>query len=129
MNCSQRTKPSIPKYCEQLDHLSETVQQKRPELANRRSVTFHQHSATHIFAHPRKTIRVFLGCFAASSCYIVLILLHRIIISSIFFKILLVEKISQIRRLSKFTLNSFLWKNLTCSERRGSLICPIVELK
>jgi len=39
------------------------------------------------------------------------------------------EKISQIRMPSKFTLSGFSRKNLRCSGRRGSLICPIDKLR
>jgi len=56
---------------------------------------------------------------------IILTLLHRIIIFSVLFKILL-EKIFQIRMSSKFTLSGFSLKNLRRSEKRRSLIYPIV---
>jgi len=102
-------------------------QQKERDLSSR------QCPATHIFAHSTKTTRVFLGCFAPPSlslslCIFLILLSHRII-SSALFKIFLMEKISQIRMPSKFTLNGFSRKNLRHSGRKGSLICSIVGLR
>jgi len=105
------------KYCKQLNRLREVIQQKHllanSELANRRDVTF-----------AKKLLESEMFC----RIRIVLILLHRIIIFSALFKILL-KKISQIRMPSIFTISSFSRKNLRRSERRGSLICPIIGLR
>jgi len=95
-------------------------QQEEHDLLSRRPgrATFYH---THLCA-PAKNYSSFLGMFCRT-LHIVLTLLHRIIISSTFFKILLMKKVSQIRMPSKFTLSGFCKKNLKRSGRRGSLIC------
>ena len=64
---SNRTINSVV-YIEQLTKLNNAVEEKRPELTNRKGVVFHCDDARpHIFGHSTKIIGAWLGCFATST--------------------------------------------------------------
>jgi len=44
------------KYCSQLDELKTAIEQKRPEIANRKGVVFHQDNARHVFLITRQKL-------------------------------------------------------------------------
>ena len=55
-------------YIEQLMKLNNTVEEKRPELTNRKCcIPSWQCKATHIFDYSAKIIGAWLGCFATST--------------------------------------------------------------
>jgi len=44
------------KYCFQLDRLKAAIDEKRPELANRKDVVFHQDARSHVTLHTRQKL-------------------------------------------------------------------------
>lgn len=56
------------KYCSQLSELKRAFDQKRPELANRKNIVFHQDNIRPcVFGHPTQTFTIWLRCFSPST--------------------------------------------------------------
>ncbi|GFU31336.1 mariner transposase [Trichonephila clavipes] len=56
---------NLDMYCQQLNRLKLAIDQKRPELADRRGVVFHQ--TPHICSDSPETLGAWLGSFNASA--------------------------------------------------------------
>ena len=58
------------KYCSQIDQLKAALDEKCPELVNRKCITFHQDNARpHVFDDQAKTVTAWLGSSDSSAIF------------------------------------------------------------
>jgi len=58
------------KYCSQLDELKTAIEQKRPKIANRKGIVFHQDNArSHVFDNSTKVVGAPLACSTPSTIF------------------------------------------------------------
>jgi len=61
---------NLEKYCSQLDELKTAIEQKRPKIANRKGIVFHQDNArSHVFDNSTKVVGAPLACSTPSTIF------------------------------------------------------------
>jgi len=110
------------KYCLQLGRLKRAIMDKRPKLANRENVVFHQCTTIHIFSDATKITHIWLGHYASSA-----ILARHCSFGLLFVLVLtesiLMDKNSILWRLSKMRWMNFSLRNPGASTPAGLCAC------